>query len=277
MRWKQFFTPVQSINAVKARKFISDHSSSGVTILDVRQPEEYESGHIPGAKLIPLPDISKRLDEIDGKKPAIVYCAIGGRSRIAAQMLAGKGFDNVYNLTGGFKSWTGEAAFGDEEKGLYLFTGKERPEETLIVAYSLEQGLKDFYLSMIARVRDEKAKDLFQKLSGIEEIHQDKIFKEYLRISGKTITRKEFESSIVIKAVEGGMTTEEYVEMYRPDWESVKDIVGIAMSIEAQALDLYMRVAERVGDAESREQLLNIAGEEREHLSHLGKLISEIF
>ncbi len=93
---------------------------------------------------------------------------MGGRSRVAAQMLAGKGFENVYNLTGGFKAWKGEAAFGSEELGLELFTGDEPPEQTLVVAYSLESGLRDFYLSMISRVQNEDVKNLFQKLSEIE-------------------------------------------------------------------------------------------------------------
>jgi len=52
---------------------MADRSSDDVTILDVRQPGEYEAGHIPGAKLIPLPDLADRLDEIDPDKPAVVY------------------------------------------------------------------------------------------------------------------------------------------------------------------------------------------------------------
>ena len=77
--------------------------------------------------------------------------------------------------------------------------------------------------------------------------------------------------------MEGGMTTEEYASRYHPDWESVRDIIDIAMSIEAQALDLYMRVAEKIEDMRSKEQLFKIAGEEKEHLAQLGKLIAEIF
>ncbi len=73
MRWKQFFTPVQSVDADGARSLLADKQSEEVTILDVRQPSEYERGHIPGAKLIPLPDLSQRLDEIEPGKPAVVY------------------------------------------------------------------------------------------------------------------------------------------------------------------------------------------------------------
>ena len=73
MRWKQFFTPVKSFDTDQARKYMEDNSSEEFTILDVRQPKEYEAGHIPGAKLIPLPDLNKRLNEIDPQKPTMVY------------------------------------------------------------------------------------------------------------------------------------------------------------------------------------------------------------
>jgi len=73
MRWKQFFTPVKSFDTDQARKYMADKSSEEFTILDVRQPKEYEAGHIPGAKLIPLPDLNKRLNEIDPQKPTMVY------------------------------------------------------------------------------------------------------------------------------------------------------------------------------------------------------------
>jgi len=73
MRWKQFFTPVQSYDAERARQFISENPPSGLTILDVRQPGEYASGHIPGAKLIPIGDLGNRIPELDPEKPTLIY------------------------------------------------------------------------------------------------------------------------------------------------------------------------------------------------------------
>jgi rhodanese-related sulfurtransferase len=73
MRWKHFFTPVQSLDAEKARQFISETPQSAITILDVRQPGEYESGHIPGAKLLPIGDLGNRIEELDPEKPTVVY------------------------------------------------------------------------------------------------------------------------------------------------------------------------------------------------------------
>jgi len=73
VRWKQFLTPVKSIDADQARQYIEGKSPAGLTILDVRQPGEYASGHLSGAKLIPLPDLPGRLDEIEKDKPTVVY------------------------------------------------------------------------------------------------------------------------------------------------------------------------------------------------------------
>lgn len=73
MRWRQFLTPVESFDTDQARKYMADKSLEEFTILDVRQPKEYEAGHIPGAKLVPLPDLTERLNEIDPQKPTMVY------------------------------------------------------------------------------------------------------------------------------------------------------------------------------------------------------------
>ncbi len=73
MKWKQFLTPVKSIDTDELKKYLADNDADSYTLLDVRQPEEYESGHIPGAKLIPTPDLIERLVEINTNKPVLVY------------------------------------------------------------------------------------------------------------------------------------------------------------------------------------------------------------
>jgi len=275
MRWKQFFTPVQSMTAEDVRAYLSDKTLQEVTILDVRQPGEYEEGHIPGAKLIPLPVLTDSLNEIDPSLPVVVYCAIGGRSRIAAQTLAGKGYEQVINLAGGFKAWTGQAAYGAEEEHVDLFTELDTPEQVLATAYSLEEGLRDFYLRMLDRVEDEKTKGVFRLLADIEIKHKDRIFTEYVRLTGKD-DRGAFECMFVTPLMEGGMTTQEYLDRYKPDMDSSADVVSMAMSIEAQALDLYMRSSVWTQNDENREILEQIAQEEKSHLARLGQLMDEL-
>ena len=73
MRWKQFLIPVKNMDTDEARAFIHDHQEGTFTLLDVRQAPEYEKERIPGAKLIPLPELPNRMKEIDPEKPLIAY------------------------------------------------------------------------------------------------------------------------------------------------------------------------------------------------------------
>jgi len=69
----QFLTPATSINFKETRDMIAKAKVDELILLDVRQPNEYQQSHIPGATLIPLPELSDRLGEIDPKKPVLVY------------------------------------------------------------------------------------------------------------------------------------------------------------------------------------------------------------
>ncbi len=73
--------------------------------MDVREPWEYNQGHVPGAILIPLGQLSSRLGELDPEKPVAVICASGSRSQSAAALLGQKGFKTIYNVSGGTSAW----------------------------------------------------------------------------------------------------------------------------------------------------------------------------
>jgi len=76
-----------------------------ITLLDVRTTEEFSLGSIPGAVNIPLDDLRGRLKEVPTDKPIYVFCQVGLRGYLAQQILLGNGFKEVYNLSGGFKSY----------------------------------------------------------------------------------------------------------------------------------------------------------------------------
>jgi len=73
MKWLQFLTPVKSKNVDEAQEMMADYAPGDITILDVRQSREYNDSHIPGARLIPLPELSDRITELDPDKPTLVY------------------------------------------------------------------------------------------------------------------------------------------------------------------------------------------------------------
>jgi adenylyltransferase/sulfurtransferase len=75
-------------------------------ILDVRNPEEFRIGRIPGSTLIPLPDLPQRAGELDPDREIVVHCKSGARSAKAIHLLRERGFRKLRNLTGGILAWS---------------------------------------------------------------------------------------------------------------------------------------------------------------------------
>jgi NADPH-dependent 2,4-dienoyl-CoA reductase/sulfur reductase-like enzyme/rhodanese-related sulfurtransferase len=78
--------------------------SNGALLLDVREPDEFESGHIPGARNIPLPELRGRLNELPANHEIRLYCGVGQRAYYASRLLKQRGF-RVRNLSGGYKTY----------------------------------------------------------------------------------------------------------------------------------------------------------------------------
>jgi rhodanese-related sulfurtransferase len=80
--------------------------AEGATVIDVREPEEFARGKIPGAYTIPRGVLEM---QVDGRLPreatVVLYCGAGGRSALAAKSLADMGYDKVENLQGGWSAW----------------------------------------------------------------------------------------------------------------------------------------------------------------------------
>lgn len=100
-----FNSKIKNVTAAEAHKLISEDNE--FVILDVRTREEYDDGHIAGAKLVPVSNLHMQLAELDKykDKPVLVYCASGGRSPRAVDTLANSSFKNIYHLNRGICSW----------------------------------------------------------------------------------------------------------------------------------------------------------------------------
>jgi len=94
----------ENISADQAKQMIDNEE---VIILDVRTPEEYESGHIPNARLMNFNsgDFEQQLQELPKGEAILVYCHSGNRSSRAMQQMEESGFTAVYNLEGGISGW----------------------------------------------------------------------------------------------------------------------------------------------------------------------------
>jgi len=75
-------------------------------LLDVRNPEEWAITRLPGAHLIPLPELPERLNEVPTGEEIVAYCKVGGRSARAVQLLKQAGLQRIHNLSGGITAWS---------------------------------------------------------------------------------------------------------------------------------------------------------------------------
>ena len=93
--------PFTRIDVKEAQEMLSD----GAAVIDVREPHEYNAGHVPDASLIPVATVYARRQELPKDKDLIFVCAVGQRSALACEMAAAAGFTRLFNLEGGTDAW----------------------------------------------------------------------------------------------------------------------------------------------------------------------------
>jgi len=101
-----YFYQKRIVKTVKEEEFRAGYRKA--QLIDVREPNEFDGGHILGARNIPMSQIKMRMKEIRPDMPVYLYCQSGMRSARAAQFLHKKGYEDLTQLEGGFKKWTGK-------------------------------------------------------------------------------------------------------------------------------------------------------------------------
>jgi len=84
---------------------LAERLQAGSFLLDVRQPDEYEAGHVPGAVLVPLGDVPERVAELPAGQPVLIICRSGARSMAAAEFLVSQHGIDAVNVAGGTLAW----------------------------------------------------------------------------------------------------------------------------------------------------------------------------
>ncbi len=94
------------------------NSGEKFALVDVRSPEEYRAGHIPGARLVPLDKIQSGYFPLDKDQDIVLYCRSGHRSGIALSILTKRGYRNIRHLEGGILTWKSTLIPGDSPAGV---------------------------------------------------------------------------------------------------------------------------------------------------------------
>ena len=167
-------------------------------------------------------------------------------------------------------------AVGPAELGMALITGDESPAEMIVIAYGMEEGLRSFYGQMSSDTNDSEVSRLFAQLAEIEDRHKKTLFEQYKYLEKDAPAMEAFEQQIVTTVMEGGVTKEEFLKLNREALATLEGILTVAMTLETQALDLYLRYSHKSEDQTTRNVLYKLGDEEKAHLASLGKLMEEV-
>ncbi len=273
MNIADIFTKVNVISADKTKELISSTPQDELEIIDVRQPAEYERGHITGAKLMPMSTLADNTEKLDASKTIITYCRSGVRSRSAAALLKRKGFGDIFSMTGGIEAWNGNVASGEYDAGLYLIEGRKTVEEFVALAWGLEEGARVFYSRARELVKDADAKDLLSTLVKSEESHKASLAKTLSRIKEKEMTDDMIKDSSPDNIMEGGISVEKAIEWLRNQENNLIRVLELSMHLEANSLDLYMKIYDELENDIAKKVFSGLVEEEKTHLERLGNFL----
>jgi rhodanese-related sulfurtransferase/rubrerythrin len=253
------------------QNYVAEHREGTYQLIDVRQPEEYERFHLPGSILIPLPLLVESIKELDRASDLIIYCAVGGRSRLAAHFLARRGFNRVFHLQGGIEAWEHRTAASPPELHLQFMRGDESAIEAATIACRFETGIEQFYRAVFERSRIAEVRDLLEKLLRAEGSHKYKLLRllESLGAEPEALCTPE-------GLMEGGLKIDDFLARNDYYLKSAHDCLELAVMIEIQALDLYLCMARACTDAAAKELFYRLGEEEKAHLTSLADLSAKI-
>ena len=199
------------------------------------------------------------------------------RSRAAASTLLRAGFDKVYSMEGGIMAWKGFIAKGVPEPAMAYFEPATKPEEMLALAWYLENGSQRFYATLATQTKESDVADAYQELARAEGRHQASLLDLYRQVSGAP-PDESFPGSIISSEqdddmMEGGMRVSEAL-----GWAKGKkpaEVFELAIALEANSLDLYLVMENRMRDQEAGRVFKVLAGEERAHIERLSALLEK--
>ncbi len=274
MKFADFFTKINEISADETRELLNKKPQDKLDIIDVRQPAEYERGHIAGARHMPLSTLADQADKLDTSKTVITYCQRGVRSRSAAALLKRMGFEDIFSMTGGIEAWNGNKASGEFESGLYLLEGRKTVDEFVALAWGLEEGARAFYARARDLVDDTEAKDLLTTLIAAEENHKASLAKTLSGIKEKEMTDDMIQGNAPDDIMEGGISVDKAIDWLKKQENSLISVIELSMHLETNSLDLYMKIYNELEHDDTKKVFRGLIEEEKAHLAKLGDMLN---
>ena len=145
----------------------------------------------------------------------------------------------------------------------------------IALAYGMEMGLGIVYRQMIERSDDYELRSLLSKLADIETRHKERLLELLAEIGSPIADTDAYEANLRPSILEGGLNLNDFMKENESFFGSVQGVLDLAMMIETQALDLYLRFADKSINELTKTALFAIADEEKAHLNSLGDLMEK--
>jgi len=264
----------KNLTAEELRKLRETQPEKSYLLIDVRQPSEYEQGHIPGARLMPLPEVETGLFTLPSDRDLIFYCQNGGRSQWAAS-LAGEGEvseKTVYNLMKGLLGWEGKILPGYPK--VQIFEKDQNFEQLLKTAMDLEKGAWRFYRYVMERYPDDPIRPVLEQVSIAEKAHAILIYRFWQKFQKTPPAFDRLYQDLKGNILEGGQSFEDACGLLEDAaHQGSPAVIDLAMTIEYSAYDLYRAMAEHAENAEAGSTFLSIAQAEKAHMRALTRAL----
>lgn len=257
----------QDISVDRLREYMSRRQESDYVLIDVRQPDEYAQGHIPGSVLIPLAEIPQRLGELPVDKDVVVYCRSGHRSKAAALFISSHPYvaATVFNMVGGILAWSGHLLPATPNLKVYDLQGSD--QEVLYRAMDLEKGADRFYSALRQRYQAVDWADSLSALAGAEEAHARLIYQQWVAGENDPPPFAEVYAELAGDIVEGGYTCAALLSsLEEQPLEPCRATLEMALTVEYSAYDLSRNIAHRFQGTPLEEMFNSIAEAEKEHM-----------
>ncbi len=266
----------ENISAETFRQYQKDHGEREYLLVDVRQPEEYTIGHIPGSKLMPLDELESNLAELPPEKDIFFYCHSGARSQAAAiiSLDSGVSLQKVHNLIGGMMGWDGQS-LADLPRMTVFKKDASMPDQ-MLTAMGLEKAALRFYEFVFDSYTDAPFAPILKTLSLAEEAHAKAIYAHWKRTQENPQSFKELFASLDGEILEGGESLEDAIKRLASiDEQGCRALMEFALNIEIQAYDLYRNLANILTEATAQDAFLSISQMEKKHMELLAKVFRE--
>lgn len=266
----------ENMTAEELKRFIQSGNEKDYLIVDVRQPEEYTDGHIPGAKFIPLNELVSDFSGLPQDRDLIFYCHSGGRSLAAAsisseEMVTEK---RIYNLTGGILAWEGKTLKGFPK--IQVFDKNKATRDLLFTAMDLEKGAWRFYTHILENFDVDPINSFLKQLSQAEIGHAKTVYGFWKTVADAVRPFDELFKDLKGEILEGGDNLADVLDLLKNTKGNLcAHIIELALYIEYAAFDLYRTMADNAKDPTARDTFITIAQAEKSHMRTLAEALDQ--